>query len=1280
MPARSIFWRLANSGVPGAINEALGTDQLVTVTGVGSNTGIQINLGDGNWRSYTTLPGEVPDNIRAGTIQNPSLAMSLGPLRQEGPRPFVNQFKMGEPWQASMTAGGSQNYATLLAAGHINANGGIIRIPAGMDNMVSYQLQGMRPQMGGGTRWRLMWDGQGDVRVNGPQNVNNDTPGQIDFDFTANGQNMVVVLVVAVTAGPIENFRLVNLDDMGQLVVGNVFRDQYLEEIRNYRCIRFDNWVDIVQNQTTTWASRSVVSEEFWVHDQKRIPLEVCVDLCNAIGADMWLCLPYRATNDYISQSAIMVRDRLNTARHCYIEYAHKCWDFATPAAQYCGQQGDIMFAPAQGGENFIEWYGVQSANVARLWRAAWGSTNRLKCVAQTQADWLGLEQAMLNAPRWVAQQSGRQPPHTVIDAYGIHAQIDGNMAYGERYAMIEGWRTTLTETQVFDRIRDQSLTAAWAPTTERTVQNSITRWQYHRETADGLGMELVCVDGGSHLHAGGPAMSNPAHLAMLGRYHWSPQFAQVAQAILNGWEQIGGDLFSWSVHSRIPEDTINVGLQRWEGDHNLIWDVVYGWNVTVEGPTGRGLAFVGPFDTTEGVVPVDPEEPIDPEEPVDPEEPEEPEEPGTPGPVMTALATSEPLGFAGHSSVGEIFDGGNFDGMWSGTIRSNIIGGDIHSDDLWNANGPERNNPVGMILISEMDESPVGRYADPAIERGRTNLQYHYWYGLTAANQNAEMILFWHPTPRHSYDVSFEYNRSMMNYYRQWLSDKIGQTVWVMPADLYVSLLRQGGMSDTQVWRDDYHLADNVGGVGPKTGLGFMLYRMLTGQVPAVTAGNEVYHAAAMAALAQYRWGGTGGSGNDQVFSVTGDPLPSPLPLPGGTGPVAPEPGVDGRVLLMRAGQYDTPTFDTGNMPVEDGNIMEFSAPELTYQGANLNGVYAVVGMQWPANATEIGIPIYFGGQAGSIAVDPYFALEVQTGSVRVMRYPDNAEVSAATAPAAGSWVAVEWWQFGTQIGISINGVDATLTTTETAPATPGIAISVGMSLRATYLDVRDVMPSLADRSALRGLALSLAGSTPPPDEPEEPEEPVLEPPVNGLLYRLPAPVVMDGANVQTFSLAAAGASGDPIYAAVRILPIAGAQTKDAANIFQLRTSGNVNQMSFTYRESLESVVFENDGGTGQTVFALYPAADVTARTPLTFELMIQAGAADNARMEGERGAASPETATMDLLTGAVNAGRFGTPDWGGEVFAGTVLDLIVYNRIPTQAERDAILLDFAE
>lgn len=543
--------------------------------------------------------------LREGTLTSPSLATSLGPFSQRGPRPYVNQFKMAEPWRASNTGGGNTEYAALVSAGTITQEGQINAVPSGLDNITTRLLEFLEPNMGCGPRWTLMWDGEGNAYIQGGQNVV-ESPGRIEFDFTANGENFINFLVTGVTNGPLRNFRLINELDMADYEAGRVFRPAYVDEVRNYRALRMDNWVNIVENQTTTWASRCTPAYE--TYRAGFAPLEHCVDICNLVGADLWFCHPYQVTDDYVAQAAALVRDRLDDNRLCYVEYAQKCWDFATPQAHYCREQGDLMFGTgtAQDGENYMEWYGVRSAQVARIWRTAWGATERLHTVFETHTDWEGLESIGLDAPRYVAMDPANEAPSTAFTDYAVHSQIDGGMAYGDAYTTVEEWRTTLTETEVFDRIRDQSLTAAWfAIPGGRYVDNMIVTWGYHKGVADSYGLSMICYDGGSHLHAGGAALGNSAHTSMLSRYHYSSQFAEVAQAMLDGYHGAGGDLFSWSVHSRPPEPTINVGLRRYEGDTNPVLTVVETWNATHAGPAGRGAEdFVGPQDRTDEAEP----------------------------------------------------------------------------------------------------------------------------------------------------------------------------------------------------------------------------------------------------------------------------------------------------------------------------------------------------------------------------------------------------------------------------------------------------------------------------------------------------------------------------------------------------------------------------------------------------------------------------------------------------------------------------------------------------
>lgn len=189
----------------------------------------------------------------------------------------------------------------------------------------------------------------------------------------------------------------------------------------------------------------------------------------------MWLCPPTAATGDHFRQCATLIRTLMLAPRHVCVGYSTKILNFSgTPQAHYCAEQGRLAFGTATG-SNFRNWYGMRATQMAQAWRAVWGNDTRLHTVVQHQADWVGGEADILVAPLWRDRSGTRGlptyvAPHSVIDMLTVHAQVDGGMAYGARVAQIDGWRTTLSQSAAFDRMRDQMLTGAnWAA--DRTVR-----------------------------------------------------------------------------------------------------------------------------------------------------------------------------------------------------------------------------------------------------------------------------------------------------------------------------------------------------------------------------------------------------------------------------------------------------------------------------------------------------------------------------------------------------------------------------------------------------------------------------------------------------------------------------------------------------------------------------------------------------------------------------------------------------------------------------------------
>ena len=555
-----------------------------------------------------------PPVIMANTLRNPPFGSRLGVLDSESSRVFNNVMKQAWPWQASNY--GTQ-WAGLVAAGHMTDGGQLISIEPGSNGFYTRLFFNQPAVAGGSGRYRMRWLGTAQIDLNGVQNINRDITNEIWFDFTANGQSWADVNVRTIANGPIREISIVHEDDIESFDNGEIFRRQYVESLRNERVLRFDEWIGILRGENdgglriTTWESRPLPTDEIYMY--RFVPYEVMAALCLEVGADMWVCLPTAATLDHFEKAAELIQTLMPAPRHVYAEYTTKTWDFSgTPQAHYCAEQGRIAFgttgAPTQ--QEFRSWYSMQSTQMALLWREVWGTSDRMHPVIQTQADWLNSEIDILTAPMWLERNGtlGLPPyvdPRTVFDYLTVHAQIDGGLSYHSNDALINTWRTTLTQTEAFNRMRDQLLDARyWAePGYEdenRNVVNLTGKWQHFLDYIQPHGMELAIYEVGNHLNGAGDSQ---AASDFLYAFSVSAQMGEVYTATFNALKSldINGPM-CFSVDIRQPDVNIIHGLQRYLGDENPAWQAVNTLKLLDDGPAGRGqYDFVGTYELISG-------------------------------------------------------------------------------------------------------------------------------------------------------------------------------------------------------------------------------------------------------------------------------------------------------------------------------------------------------------------------------------------------------------------------------------------------------------------------------------------------------------------------------------------------------------------------------------------------------------------------------------------------------------------------------------------------------
>ncbi|MTH33059.1 hypothetical protein GL279_00405 [Paracoccus limosus] len=552
----------------------------------------------------------------AGTLTNPATSMNLTwqPPYAMAHSPWLNWLKVGSDWE---------NRAGLQSAGHINAKGAVVSLPSSGE-VGAYIFRDMPAPAGGvvSGRFRLTWTGSGTISVFHAQNTTQVGPNEIRFDYTATGNSLVYLRVDSVTSGPLDNFALVHVDDIAAYDGGQRWRSSWLDIIRNQRILRFKDW-QMIDNYTgpTAWANRTPAGS-FSYQVPNGVPLEEMLDLCAVIGADPWFCMAHTWPASYQQSFATFVRDNLRSQSHVHTEFSNKIWDFNLSQASELRDEAMATSATFTDSD-WPEWYGGRMAEMAQIWRSVWTGANaaRLHTVFQCWTDNEGLDQAMLDAPKWRALTSAQRPgwptgralPSSYMTDYAVHGVLDGNLRYedeaGNPNPTLAGWISSYTSgtrtlAQVHQLMAEQCTDLRHIPSSYgdgRTVVGERNRWIYHKGKADERGLKLIMYEGGTHLVTPPSRVNNATWNLVFNSFHMSQPWADTFDAVMTNWFTLTGDAVFNRMCDVLPQGPYhNEGLYRFIGDNN---PQIPMWNAQMAahtGPAGRGAGdFVGTYEAT---------------------------------------------------------------------------------------------------------------------------------------------------------------------------------------------------------------------------------------------------------------------------------------------------------------------------------------------------------------------------------------------------------------------------------------------------------------------------------------------------------------------------------------------------------------------------------------------------------------------------------------------------------------------------------------------------------
>jgi hypothetical protein len=512
-------------------------------------------------------------------------------------QPFMDVMKTARPWLGHKPgAYGGMEYADLVAGNVLDADGWPLKMPRELSSIGTLILtdlpEGAVSLKG---RYRLKYEGKGVIEVGGRAQKVRYGKGEVTFDY-APGPGSVDIRVQRInTTNPPRNISVVKLTNADRFDRGAIFNPAWAARVAGFRALRFMDWMETNNSTLSGWSDRPKPTDVSFANG---VPVEVMVALSNELETDAWFNMPHLADDDYVQRFAEYVRDNLDPELTIYVEFSNEVWNWQFEQARWADVQSRARWDQQ---DKWMQLYGVRAAEVAGIWSAAFEDQPeaRLVNVISSQTGWLGLEVDVLDAP--LAQAEGIAAPSAAFDAYAVTGYFGGILGADDRKVIVKSWlEESLTQAKaaalaeglsgdaeekyVMQHRFDHAAALAGrdlhdgAVSDDRndTLSDLIGRvWPYHAAVAQAKGLDLIMYEGGTHVVGLGAQVDDAELTAFFHHLNYAPEMGTLYQTLLEGWQAVGGDLFTAYSDVYAPTKWGSWGGLRHLDDANPRWDAL---------------------------------------------------------------------------------------------------------------------------------------------------------------------------------------------------------------------------------------------------------------------------------------------------------------------------------------------------------------------------------------------------------------------------------------------------------------------------------------------------------------------------------------------------------------------------------------------------------------------------------------------------------------------------------------------------------------------------------
>jgi hypothetical protein len=515
-------------------------------------------------------------------------------------QPFINSFVTSEQWITHSDAAWDTKEEKYV---NLDANGWPITLKS-INEPTTQQFNSLgvlfllgMPNTPNGVypagQYIVMYDGKGKLSYGLDAVLVRRSPGRDVINVTPSSKGIDLRIVETDPHNYLRNIKVVTAANEAAAKAGQILNPAFLKLIQNFRALRFMDWFLTNGSTLSSWTDRPIPTNAFF-GTSKGVPIEIAVQLANAVSADAWMNVPVTADDNFIRQMATLVHSQLGSTQKIYVELSNEVWNSAFSQSKYAVDRGKALWPTRSSShgdyEYNREWFGMRTAQMCDIWRLVWRSDRRLVCVLGAQAAWSFSATEALKCPYWTqgAPCSGHAIDAVAIAPYmggavpsAWTSQADGGLTNLFQSLYSQNDPTTDDESYFSRILRRLSRSGTMIPAGGFIAQDAAWEKDFITNLAP-YKLPLLAYEGGQNFADGTTNALNTLYMAA----NRDPRMGQAYTRYFQQWKNGGGQLFmhysdigveskygSWGALESIMQTTtpLSSAPPKWQAIQNFI-------------------------------------------------------------------------------------------------------------------------------------------------------------------------------------------------------------------------------------------------------------------------------------------------------------------------------------------------------------------------------------------------------------------------------------------------------------------------------------------------------------------------------------------------------------------------------------------------------------------------------------------------------------------------------------------------------------------------------------